>query len=453
MSGELAGKIERLERELQYYQREYNEIGARLLRLQEEQSRASREARRSRIVARLIRGAYQIVNRDMPAEAIGEPLLASIADTSVCDRAAFLTEDPAVPGRFVIEHGLGPKVGARVTLEQPPSFLYTASGQKAGAAGEALAALLGVPYLLWAYEPVSRRALLLGNHTEGNIHRPFEASDQELVEGALSVYIDVLLRKLAETTLRQAATAAEEASNARARFLATLSHELRTPLNAIIGFSELLLDNGTRPPEREEFARQILDAGQSLLSLVRDILDFSSLSNAVPRLQLDWVPVGQLLHASVRAFAAESASRGITVELLPVLPRLQTFIDYDRFRQILSNLLGNAIKFTPAGGKIAISARITTRDRVEIAVCDSGIGMQPEDIPRALEPFVQLENTLSRRFPGTGLGLPIAKQLTEAHQGKLVINSVDGRGTTVMVILPPSRMRLAPEAPANAQPG
>jgi signal transduction histidine kinase len=155
----------------------------------------------------------------------------------------------------------------------------------------------------------------------------------------------------------------------------------------------------------------------------------------------------------VRAFAAETASRGIAVELLPVLPRLQTFIDYDRFRQILSNLLGNAIKFTPAGGKIAVSARSTTRDGVEIAIRDSGIGMQTEDIPRALEPFVQLENTLSRRFPGTGLGLPIAKQLTEAHQGKLIIDSVDGRGTTVMVILPPSRMRFAPEPTALAPPG
>ena len=102
-----------------------------------------------------------------------------------------------------------------------------------------------MPYVLWSYDAESRRALLLGKRIEGNIHRPFEPGDQELVEVALAVYIDVLLRRIAETTLQEAKQAAEAASNARARFLANLSHELGTPLNSIIGFSELLLQTGT----------------------------------------------------------------------------------------------------------------------------------------------------------------------------------------------------------------
>ncbi len=431
--------LQLLERELAYYRRECNDIGGRLLRLQEEQSRTAREARRARTVAHLIREAYQLANRDIAADHIGEPILSAIADISVCDRAAFLLEDAHEPGRFQVEHAIGVARGAGVTIGHPPAFLYTASGLASGQTAEALTALLGVPYLLWAYDPASRRALLLGSHSESNLHRAFEPGDQELVQGALSVYVDVLLRKLAETTLRQAKTAAEEANDARARFLATLTHELRTPLNAVIGFSELLLDSGPRAPDhdqRHEFAGEILDAGQRLLLLVNDILDYSSLSHAAPKLRLGWVPAAQLLQAAVRAFAADSAARALDVGLKPGGPDIELLIDYDRFRQILNNLIGNAVKFTQPGGRVVVTAELGHDDAARIVVRDSGIGMRPDDIPRALEPFVQLENMLRRRFRGTGLGLPIAKQLAEAHGGALTISSTHGEGTEVIVTLP-----------------
>ena len=420
-----------LERELDYYKAEYNAIGARLLRLQEEQGRVAREARRSKIVARLVRAGYQLVNRDIPAGAIGDHLLAAVIDASLCDRAALLAEDAARPGRFIVEHAVGMESGQVVELNGPPDFLYTAGGQEPGAAAAVLTAVIGVPYILWSYTGESRRALLLGKRFEGNVHRPFDPGDQELVEVALAVYIDVLLRRIAETALQEAKQAAEAASNARARFLANLSHELGTPLNSIIGFSELLLQTGPRAPrgaQRQEFTGQILDAGRRLLALTRDILDFSSLSNAKPQLRLDWVPVEQLLRNAVRAFGARTASQGPALVLQAPTAGLLALIDYDRFRQILANLIGNALKFTPTGGRVTICAGLADGKALRIVVADTGVGIPMEDIPRVLEPFVQLDNDVHESAHGAGLGLPIVKQLVEAHGGRLEIESSPGQG-------------------------
>ena len=163
-----------------------------------------------------------------------------------------------------------------------------------------------------------------------------------------------LLRKRAEAALRQAKRVAEETNNARARFLAHFSHELRTPLNAIIGFAQLLMQQGkhTRPPEElEEYARLILDAGESLGTLAQDILDFSHLSHAKPQLRVGWVPINYLLHNAERAVSSQSAQCGVEVTTAKISEGLHAEIDYDRFRQILSNLLTNALKFTPSGGR------------------------------------------------------------------------------------------------------
>lgn len=446
---------EQLERELEYYKAEYNAIGARLLRLQEEQGRVAREARRSKIVARLVRAGYQLVNRDIPAGAIGDHLLAAVIDASLCDRAALLAEDAARPGQFIVEHAVGMESGLVVELNGPPDFLYTAGGQEPGAAAAVLTNVIGVPYILWSYAGESRRALLLGKRFEGNVHRPFDPGDQELVEVALAVYIDVLLRRIAETALQEAKQAAEAASNARARFLANLSHELGTPLNSIIGFSELLLQTGPRAPrgpQRQEFACQILDAGRRLLALTRDILDFSSLSNAKPQLRLDWVPVEQLLRNAMRAFGARAAAQGPALVLQPPAAGLLALIDYDRFRQILANLIGNALKFTPTGGRVTICAGLADGKALRIVVADTGVGIPTEDIPRVLEPFVQLDNDVHESAHGAGLGLPIVKQLVEAHGGRLEIESAPGQGTKVTIILPASNARLDTAARRPAAP-
>jgi signal transduction histidine kinase len=444
-----------LERELQYYKAEYNDIGARLLRLQEEQGRVTREARRSKIVARLVRAGYQLVNHDIPAEAIGHHLLTAVIDASFCDRAALLVEASTRPGHFIIEHAVGVESGTIVELNGPPDFLYTASGQAPAPTAARLTSIIGVPYVLWSYASESRRALLLGKRIEGNIHHPFEPGDRELVEVTLAVYIDVLLRRITETTLQEAKQAAEAASNARARFLANLSHELGTPLNSIIGFSELLLQTGPRVPreaQRQEFACQILDAGRRLLALTRDILDFSSLSNVQPQLRLDWVPVEPLLRNAVRAFGAQTAAQGPHIVQQAPAAGLLALIDYDRFRQILANLIGNALKFTPTEGLISIFAKLTDSMALQIIVADTGVGIPAKDIPRVLEPFVQLDNDVHESAHGAGLGLPIAKQLIEAHGGCLGIESVPGQGTRVTITLPASHARLDAAARCLAAP-
>jgi signal transduction histidine kinase len=446
MNTPLTPSFEQLQRELDFYRREYDDMGARLVRLQEEQSRAAREARRSKIVARLVRDAYQIVHQDIFASKIGSLILAMVADTALCDKAAFLNRDPMNAQNFVVEHALGGTSADALEMPSPPAFLFTASGKLTEPAAEPLIGLIGVPYILWAYDHESGRGLLLGKKFEGNIHRPFESRDAEIVEVVLAVYIDLLLRKNAEATMRMARQAAEEASNARARFLANLSHELRSPLNTIIGFSGLMLErraHAVTPEQRDEFARQIQAAGRSLLALANDILDFSSLGHARLQLRRDWVPVGPLLHAVTRALMQEIAVRNIWVDVLPVRPELQANIDYDRFRQILTNLLGNAVKFTPPGGRIELGGWLVGHAGLRLSIRDNGIGIREEDLAKALEPFVQLKSETNEHPSGAGLGLPIAKQLVEAHDGNLNLASIYGKGTEVTILLPEGSARLA----------
>jgi signal transduction histidine kinase len=437
-----ARSTDQLARELDYYRSEYNALGARMLRLQEQQSHVTREARRSKIVARLVREAYAIGDLDLTEAQVGEPILSIVADNSICDQAMFLVRDTDTANDFRVEHAMGKCAEGSVTLPQAPDFLFTSAAQPACPAGELLGELMGVPFLLWAYNPATNRAVLLGKRTEGNIHRPFEAGDREVVEVALAVYDDVVLRKRAEATLLKAKKVAEDASEARARFLANLSHELRTPLNAIIGFAKLLLQSGagTRTLEqRDEYTGLILDAGQRLQSLAEDILDFSALSHSRPQLRIDWIPLDYLLHNAERSVLSQAVQSGVEIKILPAEAGLQAAIDYDRFRQVLSNLLVNALKFTPVAGSVTLSAGRTAHNGLIITVRDTGIGIRADNIARVLEPFVQLDETAAR---GAGLGLPIAVQLVEAHKGTLRIESEVGAGTSVIISLPADSARL-----------
>ena len=437
--------FEQLERELQYYRTEYNTLGAQRVRIQEQLSQVMREARRSKIVAKLIREAYAIGGSDLSEDGVGRRILSIVADNAICDRAIFFLQDPDLPDVFTVQHSHGASTPARLAIASPPAFLYTSSSETGGTVAHALADFAGVPFLLWSFNAASGRALLFGKRTESNIHRPFESGDREIVEVVLAVYEDVLLRKRAEAALRQAKRVAEETNNARAQFLAHFSHELRTPLNAIIGFAQLLMQQGkqTRPPEEsDEYARLILDAGESLSALAKDILDFSHLSHGKPQLRIDWVPIRYLLHSAERSVSAQRAQCEVEIEIETFIEGLQALIDYDRFRQILSNLLANALKFTPPGGRITLTADMTGRDEIILVVRDNGVGIPAEDIPRVLEPFVQLNGPINGSVHGAGLGLPIALQLVEAHGGTMRIESVFGAGTAVIISLPPGSARL-----------
>jgi signal transduction histidine kinase len=436
-----------LERELAYYRRECNDLGARLLRLQEEQSQAFREARRSRTVARLIREAYRLADGDQAPEEIGAPMLEMIVENTLCDGAALLATDPAAgPGHFRVTHAIGPNLAEaaqRCTIPAPPSFFFTTSRTLIEPPAYELTAILRLPYILWAHDAPTGHALIIGNQSESNVSRPFEAGDQELIEGALSVYIDVLLRKRAEVELRAAKTAAERASNARARFLATLTHELRTPLNAIIGYSEMMAPGSSyqlTAANRQDYAEQVLGAGRQLLGLIDGILDYSSIESAVPRLDPEWQPADRLLAEAVQLVAGGGQRPDVQIEVVPGVPGLEILVDPLRFRQVVQNLLGNAMKFSRDRGVVTIAATLRG-EGAAVTVRDAGIGMRPEDIPRALEPFQQLDPTAARALGGAGLGLPIAKRLLEAHGGELTIESMPGEGTTVVARLPAERVR------------
>jgi len=452
------GAGSQLERELLYYRRECNELGARLLRLQEEQSQSFREARRSRTVAKLIREAYQLVDRETTADAIGNSMLEVIIDNTMCDRAAFLKEVEPDSGRFRIIHALGcghEQTAAEIAILPTPGFFFTTSRSVLEPPAFVLIDILRLPYIIWAYDHGSGSALIIGNQSESNVSRPFEPGDQELIEGALHVYLDVLVRKAAETELRLAKAMAEEASNMRTRFMATLSHELRTPLNSIIGFSQLLLKKGPKTPnpaQTEEYAGQILDAGNNLLSLINNILEYSSLSNAKPVLKKEWMDAGRLLEKTVKAFASDILQKRIRMEILKPDPAFEIHIDYTRFRQILTNLISNAIKFSLPDGNVRLSLSPRDNGGLAVEIRDFGIGMRPEDVSRALQPFVQVENTLRRGFQGTGLGLSIAKDLCEAHGASLEMSSELGAGTTATVTLPAQSVRQIRVAEADEAP-
>lgn len=251
------------------------------------------------------------------------------------------------------------------------------------------------------------------------------------------------VRRLNEN-LRLSEARLAEASRAKSEFLARMSHELRTPLNAIIGFSEMIREAMIGPLDARYrgYGADINSAGRHLQTIINDILDISKIE--VGRLELHAEPVliAESVEACRRIVAAmaEAASVALSVALPPELPEIRC--DALRLRQILLNLMSNAVKFTPAGGRVDVSAAIAGGHAV-IAVADTGIGMKEEDIDIALQPFRQIDHAgrgaLTRRFDGTGLGLPLAKALVELHGGTLAIESKPGAGTTVRVAMPLER--------------
>ncbi len=257
-----------------------------------------------------------------------------------------------------------------------------------------------------------------------------------------------------EKALISASQAAEAANQAKSEFLANMSHELRTPLNAVIGFSDSMLQEIFGPIRNRKYVDYLKDisgAGRHLLAIINNILDLSKIEAGQDELvEVDMVVADNIVSclALVRGWSEEAK-----VNLATELPEdpLTIRADPQKFRQILLNLVSNAIKFTPNGGTVAIKAWRDNALGCVIQVCDNGIGMAPEDIPKALAIFGQVDSGLARQFEGTGLGLPLAKRFADLHGATLDIESTLGEGTTVTVRFDRSRTAV-PEAKSECGP-
>lgn len=299
-----------------------------------------------------------------------------------------------------------------------------------------------------AYGPPEEARRVLGTRWDNPLRAPDRyvrrRPDGRIIEvttdhtpdgGYVRTYNDVTEDRRIRDELESARSAAEAASAAKSRFLATMSHELRTPLSAVIGFAEALLTDPA-PEEVGEYATAVRDAGRQLLSLIDDILDVASAGGpAAPAAAtpVDAAALAAEVAAAIRP-AAEAAGLDLAVEAAAGLPRLAC--DARRLRRVLRALLDNAVKFTPAGGRLTFALGPDGAGGVAFRIADTGIGMAHEDIPRAFEPFTQLDSALSRQFGGSGLGLHLARLLAEAMGGSLALTSAPGQGTTATLRLP-----------------
>ena len=239
--------------------------------------------------------------------------------------------------------------------------------------------------------------------------------------------------------LAQARDDAEAANRAKSEFLANMSHELRTPLNAIIGFSEIMQRSLHGPlgnARYEEYTNDIHQSGRHLLEIINDILDIAKVEAGKLDLRRDRISIDDLFSSCGRLMAERASSAGVALKIEPAIDMPDLIADKTRLRQIVLNLLSNAIKFTPSGGSVTLRSNMLENGTSQLHVVDTGIGMTEKEMALAMQPFTQIEHSLSRRFEGTGLGLPLTKALVELHSGELSLQSERGVGTTASIILP-----------------
>lgn len=261
---------------------------------------------------------------------------------------------------------------------------------------------------------------------------------------------EINLSRRQELRLRNMVTAAEESDKAKTMFLCNIAHELRTPLNAIIGFSDIIRSELFGPSGNEkylDYANDIHQAGTYLLRLINDLLDVSRLEVGEFSLTEEDVDLHECIAGSVCMLAEQALKKKIVLsqEVPSILPRLRA--DRTRLQQILVNLVSNAVKFTPPEGRVRVSAASLPDGRIRIAVSDTGIGIKPEHLKQVFETFRQIPNSLSRTQDGVGLGLPLAKKLTERHDGQLELYSLPGHGTRGCITFPASRVINLQESP------
>jgi len=244
------------------------------------------------------------------------------------------------------------------------------------------------------------------------------------------------LADLAEKYSREK-TRAEAANRSKSEFLANMSHELRTPLNAIIGFSEVMEQQIFGPittPKYVDYARDIHRSGQYLLDVINDILDMSKIEAGRIKLEVARFDLVAMIEDALRMIAPRALEGGVKIARA-VPSSLDITADRRALKQVLINILANGVKFTPEGGQVRVAVRGLS-GATEIAISDTGIGIEASELPKLGRPFEQVENQFTKTRSGSGLGLAISKSLVELHDGTIEIDSEPGRGTTVTILIP-----------------
>ena len=324
-------------------------------------------------------------------------------------------------------------------------------------------ALSGVALLILALMSVvmvAAVALLLDRNISGRLKRlqvamhavasgerktkiPLEGSDEigEMAK-SLSVFVDTLKRQ--EVALHTARNEAVAANRAKTQFLANMSHELRTPLNAILGFSEIIRSGAmgpSQPTRYGDYANDIHESGQYLLDLINDILDLAKIEEGKTEIKDGPVSISGCVKDALRLISHEARDAHITIttEIPASVPPIRA--DSRMLVQMCTNLLSNAVHFTPPGGKVKVAAYVDEFGHFVLSIEDNGMGMSPSDVDKALSAFESFEPDVRRSDAGAGLGLPLTLQLVKLHDGMLDIESAPGKGTTVYITLPAERVR------------
>ena len=263
-----------------------------------------------------------------------------------------------------------------------------------------------------------------------NRYSPVRDADGAIT-GVTVFVIDITKRK-------DALKRAEEATAAKSEFLAKMTHELRTPLSGLLGFAELLFDTPLND-DQEAYAKTIRNSGEHLLSIINDVLDLSSIENGRLTIQNSWFSLAELVEITVLPIRKSAIAKGLgfRCEMDPGLPE-RIVGDERRIRQILINLLGNAVKFT-ASGSVGLHVTASTQEKqpsLNFSVEDTGSGIAPESLSNLFKLFTQADAMIGQKFGGTGLGLAISKQLADAMKGSISVDSTPGKGSTFIFRLP-----------------
>ena len=360
-------------------------------------------------------------------------LLAYYPTSRRSEAAAPLAKDEVLSGLFTITHrriaGHDWSIVARPADGYPPASLQVVAWS---------VFVFGLLTTLWLAQ------YLTSSHIRTRfIERAVTKRTAELRAANKALQSEICERERVEYKLRDAKQRAEIASRAKSDFLAMMSHELRTPLNAVIGFSEILSSEALGPlgnDQYREYVEYIRTSGTELLTRINDILELTKIDGENFSLLVEPVEIDQILRA-VEPIVQERASAAglkLSIDLPQDLPQLKA--DPRALKQILLNLLLNAVKFTRAGGRVALDIKADRRGGLTLRVSDNGVGIDPEHLSQVLEPFSQADSSLGRRYEGSGLGLALAHKLVKLHGAELYIDSEVGAGTTVTIKFPKDRV-------------